>query len=204
MAVVSADDPTGPVYLLSVTPAALKGLNQYNKELQMRGIATEIVKTIISFDTDASFPKLKFGFGGYCDAELQGEVDKLFGTDQIKEITGEETVGAVPAQVFSQPVPETVQDAATPVAAFGKTKTDQAPAAAPLVEPVAEELAAAPVGFGKKKTQPKAVAEPTPALVVEPVAEEPAAAPSAPVDATTAGLAADIRSLMATVSDDAS
>ena len=57
LAVVSADDASGPVYLLSVTPAALKGLNQYQKELSVRGIPPEIVKTRVSFDTDASFPK---------------------------------------------------------------------------------------------------------------------------------------------------
>jgi len=56
LAVVSADDPTGPVYLLSVTPAALQGLSKYQKELSLRGIPAEIVRTRVSFDTDASFP----------------------------------------------------------------------------------------------------------------------------------------------------
>ena len=38
LAIVAADDPDGPIYLLQVTPAALKGLNAYHKELSMRGI----------------------------------------------------------------------------------------------------------------------------------------------------------------------
>ena len=67
LAVVAADDASGPVYLLQVTPAALKDLNAYQKELSIRGIAPEIVRTRIGFDTDASFPKLKFGFGGFLD-----------------------------------------------------------------------------------------------------------------------------------------
>lgn len=92
LAVVAADDPTGPVYLLNVTPAALKNLNQYQKELSMRGIPAEVVKTRVTFDTDASFPKLKFGFGGFIDEQTQEAVDKLFGAHHVKQITGEAIV----------------------------------------------------------------------------------------------------------------
>jgi len=42
LAVVAAEDPDGPMYLLEVTPAALKGLNQYQKELSMRGIPADV------------------------------------------------------------------------------------------------------------------------------------------------------------------
>jgi len=96
LAVVSADDATGPVYLLEVTPAALKGLNAYQKELSVRGIAPEIVRTRVSFDTDASFPKLVFGFGGFLDEDTMAAVDGLFGSDQVKEITGEQAPVAAP------------------------------------------------------------------------------------------------------------
>lgn len=143
LAVVSADDPTGPVYLLEVTPAALKGLNQYQKELVMRGIAPEIVTTKISFDTDASFPKLKFGFGGFNDADLQEAVNPLFGSDSAKEITGEQLRQpapvpqiAAPKQVAPKPVveeeepaPAPVAEPATPKRGFGATKQAAKPAA---------------------------------------------------------------------------
>ena len=182
LAVVAASDPTGPVYLLEVTPAALKGLTQYNRELQMRGIAPEIVTTVISFDTNASFPKLQFKFGGFIDEATQQAVDKLHGTPQIMEITGEAmaaaeaspvaTTPALAAPVVAAPVVE--EPAAAPTAVFGKPSA-----------PVAEEPAAAPV-----------VAAP---VVAAPVAEEPAAAPAA----GTAALAADITALMAEVADDA-
>lgn len=143
LAVVSADDPTGPVYLLEVTPAALKGLNQYQKELVMRGIAPEIVTTKISFDTDASFPKLKFGFGGFNSAEVQEAVNPLFGSDSTKEITGEQLRQpapvpqiAAPKQVVPKPVveeeeaaPAPVAEPATPKRGFGATKQAAKPAA---------------------------------------------------------------------------
>jgi len=149
LAVVAADDPSGPVYLLSVTPAALKGLNQYQKELAVRGIPPEIVKTRVSFDTDASFPKLKFTFGGFIDTDAQEVVDVLFGADQVKEITGEVlktpvsvpkiakapavTVAPKPAKAVepdeeSAPAPAPTQ-AAAPKRGFGASKPAEKPAA---------------------------------------------------------------------------
>ena len=173
LAIVAADDPEGAVYLLSVTPAALKGLNQYQKELSVRGIAPEIVRTKISFDTSASFPKLMFAYGGFNDEQTQTAVDKLFGTDQVKEITGELAAASKPVEIPA------VESKPEPVA----------PAPAP--EPVAEKPA--PVrGFGAKKA-----AEPTPAPKV---AEEPKAAPVANGQADD--LAAEIAALVGDVADD--
>lgn len=162
LAVVSADDPTGPVYLLEVTPAALKGLNQYQKELAHRGIAPEIVRTRVSFDTDASFPKLKFGFGGFNEADAQEAVDPLFGSAQVKEITGETTrqpvavpqLAAAPAPVAPkpavkvaepQPAPTPAEPPAAPKRGFGATKqaAPKAAAPAPAAAPAAPMAAAA-------------------------------------------------------------
>ena len=150
LAVVAADDPSGPVYLLQVTPAALKGLNAYQKELSMRGIAAEIVRTRISFDTDASFPKLKFGFGGFLDEDTMLAVDDLFGSDKVKEITGEATGSEPVAIPAPAPRPAPVKAAApapAPAAETPKRGFGAKPAAAPA--PVAE-AAPAPKAAPKK------------------------------------------------------
>ena len=174
LAIVAADDPEGAVYLLQVTPAALKGLNAYQKELSVRGIAPEIVRTKISFDTNASFPKLTFGFGGFNDEATQAAVDKLFGTDEVKQITGEQAVPSVPKTA----------------PAIEKQPEPVAPAPAP--EPVAEEPA--PVkGFGAKKA-----AEPEAPKAK--VAEEPKPAPA--VNGQADDLAAEIAALVGDVADD--
>lgn len=179
LAVVSADDPSGPVYLLSVTPAALKGLNQYQKELSVRGIPPEIVKTRVSFDTDASFPKLKFTFGGFLDADVQEVVDGLFGTDQVKEITGEtlRTPVAVP-QIAKVPAP-------APVAPKPAVKA-AAPAVEPAPAPAPAQAAAPKRGFGASKPA------------------KPAAAPAAaaPAPQAAASLADEIAALVGEVSAD--
>ena len=177
LAIVAADDPEGSIYLLQVTPAALKGLNAYQKELSVRGIAPEIVRTKVSFDTSASFPKLQFGFGGFNDEHTQQAVDKLFGTDEVKTITGELAPASKPAEVpVIEKKPEPVVTAPTP-------------------EPVAAEPVDKPApvkGFGAKKAE-----EPTPAPKV---VEEPKAAPVANGQADD--LAAEIAALVGDVADD--
>lgn len=127
LAVVAADDSSGPVYLLQVTPAALKGLNQYQKELSVRGIPPEIVKTKVSFDTDASFPKLKFTFGGFLDEETQAVVDELFGSSRVKDITGE--VPRTPVQVPKIAAPAAEQVAPKPAVKVVEEEEESPPAA---------------------------------------------------------------------------
>ena len=161
LAIVAAEDPEGPVYLLQVTPAALKGLNAYHKELATRGIPAEIVKTKITFDTDASFPKLKFGFGGFLDEDTYAAVEGLFGAENVMEITGESQPEAATA-------PSTPRKTAVKV-----TKKEPEPEPEPEVEEEPEDTTPKR-GFGAKKTaEPKAAAKPKPAAKPK---EEPKAA----------------------------
>jgi hypothetical protein len=197
LAVVAADDASGPVYLLEVTPAALKGLNQYQRELTMRGIPAEVVKTKVSFDSDASFPKLKFGFGGFLDADTQAVVDGLFGTPEVLEVTGEAT-GSAPAPA---PAPKPQPVAPKPVAVVAPPP----PAPAPAPTPAAE--AAPRRGFGASKPAapvadaPVAAPAPAPRVVrAKPAAPAPVAAPTAPV--AVASLADEIAALVGEVGAD--
>jgi hypothetical protein len=190
LAVIAADDPTGPVYLLQVTPAALKGLNQYQKELTVRGIPPEIVKTRITFDTDASYPLLKFGFGGFLDADVQTQVDTLFDSPAVKEVTGETPRKAVAVPALAAPKPAAVAVAAPkPV-----VKEPEPVAAAPAPEP-----APAKRGFGaaKSTTKAKVVSGSATAAQKPAVAAAPAAAAAAAVS-----LADEIAALVGEVAAD--
>ena len=105
LAVIDAGNPNGEIFLLQVTPSALKELNNYHSTLSSKRIPFEIVKTNVSFDSSASYPKLKFGFGGFIDAEPQQAVDKLFNSRRVKEITGEEPpITEVPKEEPEQPL----------------------------------------------------------------------------------------------------
>ncbi len=177
LAIVAADDPTGPTYLLEVTAAALKGLNEYHRKLGMHGIIPDIAKTIISFDTDASFPKLKFDYGGVLDDSTQATIDKIIGSPLVREITAEDapsiSIVATPAPLPAPAVPPAPAPAPTPVAP----------------EPVAQDEVTPVTTFGKPSAS---VAEPV--VAPAPVAEEPVSAPVA--DSSTANLAVEITALM--------
>lgn len=202
LAVVASNYPTGPIYLLVVTPASLRGLNQYQKELTVRGIPVEVVKTRVSFDTDASFPKLKFSFGGFMDADTQEVVDKLFGSDRVKEITGELQKGGVsentkPVQVEKpQPVvvkkaTEEVTEEAAPAAKRGFMAQ---PTASKETEPVAKRgFAAQPAiskeaepvakrGLAAQPSKPKPTQATSDAAMVSSLADEIAALLSGETD----------------------
>jgi hypothetical protein len=186
LAVVAADDPSGPIYLLTVTPAALKGLNQYQKELSMRGIPAEIVKTAISFDTDASFPKLKFGFGGFIEEDTQQLVDGLFGAESVREITGEIVKRPVEVPKVAAPAAVHVSAPKPAVRVAPAPVVEAAPApAAPAAEPATPKR-----GFGAAKKTAKPAA---PVRSPEPTAtQQPAAA----------SLADEIAALVGEMSDD--
>lgn len=175
LAVVAADDADGPIYLLQVTPAALKGLNQYQKELSVRGIPPEIVKTKVSFDTDASYPKLKFTFGGFLDEGQQSVVDELFGSARVKDITGENPRTPVAVPQITAPAPTQTAPKVKAV------EVEEEPAPAPVVKR----------GFGAAKSEPKA----------KPAAPKAAPAPAA-TPAAASSLADEIAALVGEVADD--
>lgn len=185
IAVVAADDPEGSIYLLTVTPAALKNLNQYQKQLTMRGIPPEIVKTVVSFDTDASFPKLQFEFGGYLDEDTYNAVESLFGSEKVQEITGEKVVSKPAAVPQLENKPER---------AASVTVKEEPKAEAPAAQ--AEKPAAK--GFGKKA----AAAEPVTEVAEKSAAKKQAPASVVKADEGADALAAEIAALVGKVGAD--
>lgn len=178
LAVVAANSPEGPVYLLEVTPAALKGLNAYQKQLTMRGLSPELVVTTVGFDTNASFPKLSFDFGGFLEEDAMAAVDSLLGSEEVITVTGEREVPvatppAKPKPTLVKAKPEPVEEEAEekPLRGFGMGKpapAEEKPArgfGAPKAAPPAEE---------KPKATRKAAAKPVvaEATTVDALADE--------------------------------
>lgn len=189
LAVVASNDPTGPMYLLQVTPAALKGLSSYQKELSHRGIPVEAVKTVVTFDTDASFPKLVFKYGGILDEEEYEQIEGLFGSDKALEITGEkvdapEEVAPPKAKAAAKPSvkakAEPEPEPEEPKRGFGAKA-----AAKPVVVEDDEEEAAPP-------PKPKAAAKPAAAKAAAPKVEAKG----------TSSLADEIAALMEDMDED--
>ena len=96
LAIIFANQPHEEIYLLQVTPSSLKSLNAYQKTLSMRGIAPEISKTTLCFDTGVDFPKLEFKFGGLVPVDVQAYVDSIIGTEIVSEVIGQLVVANKP------------------------------------------------------------------------------------------------------------
>jgi hypothetical protein len=193
LAVVASNDPSGPVYLLQITPAALKSLSAYQKELSMRGIPVEAVKTVISFDTDASFPKLTFKYGGFLDEDEYAAVEGLFGSENVLDITGERET-APEDEIMPDPTRSMAVQKPKPNLVAEKPK-----AAAPAPAPVAAEPKR---GFGATK-----VAQVDDVIDEEDAPKPKAAVKVAPkaavkVDTKGGGLHDEIASLMADMDSD--
>lgn len=174
LAVVAADDPSGAVYLLQVTAAALKGLSQYQRELSSRNIPPEIVRTRLAFDSTVSFPKLTFKFQDFIDEDAQNAITPLFGADKVTAITGQAMEGsAAIQQIEAQPVP-----APTP----------------PPAPPPPPPPAPAKKGFGSK---PAANAPMAHAVTSQPVPVKTATKKDAPVpQVDSSSLSAEIDELL--------
>ena len=186
LAVVASNDPSGPIYLLQIPPASLTSLTAYQREMTMRAIPIEAVKTVISFDTNTSYPKVTFKYGGFLDEGEYAAVENLFGSETVLDITGERDAGsAAEAAPAAKPKPNLVAE---------KPK-----AAAPAPAPVAAEPKR---GFGATK-----VAQVDDVIDEEDAPKPKAAVKVAPkaavkVDTKGGGLHDEIASLMADMDSD--
>lgn len=104
LAVISASDTTDDpeVYLFTVTPAVLNDFRTYVESLSNKGYSPEIVKTVVSFDTEASYPKIKFDFGGFVSEEQHKVVQGLLDADIVNEITGKTPIAATVVEAKQQ------------------------------------------------------------------------------------------------------
>lgn len=147
LAIVSADNPDGPVYMLIVTASVLKDFMAYLTQLGRRGLSPEMVRTRLAFDPNASYPKLTFALAGYLDEGGLSTIDAVLEDPRVKVATGASQLAALPAPKAA-PKPLLVAPKEEPVKAapaaggFGVAAAPKpAPKAAPKPEPVAAPIA---------------------------------------------------------------
>lgn len=172
LAVVSPDDLEGPVYLLQATASAFKDLAAYQKALTSRGIAPEVVKTRLTFDTKASFPKLEFSLSGFLEEEEIAVVDRIINTPMVKMVTGESDPNLLQTVAVTTPKPQLVKAAPAPAPALAPAPAPEAPAGAALKRGFGggAKVAAAPAAAAPAK----AAAKQKPKVVPAATAAEPA------------------------------
>jgi hypothetical protein len=215
VAVLLADNPSGPVYLLKVPAASLKNLYAFGEKMNNAGIPLPAFVTRLEFDTASDYPKIVFnprpkmqgGPAAWLDAEQGAAVAEVLDSDEAIVAVGKNDQARV-ATAALPPVAGQHQTAATPIT-LGAAP---APAPAPALAPIAAAPAADPFAFANAAPAPAANAQiaAQAAQAAAPVAEKPkrtrkakaaeaapapiAAAPSlaAAMFAQAATLAADI------------
>lgn len=143
LAVVAADDAGGQVYLLTVTASVLKDFNAYLTQLERRGLGVEFVRTRLSFDPNASYPKLQFNMNGFIDAGQFEAVEKAMLSTDTSIATGASRKAALPAPDAPKPMllAPAPAPAPAPAAAAPKGFTSK-----PVSVPKAEQKAEPPAG----------------------------------------------------------
>ena len=194
IAIVPADDPS-KVYLLVVPAASMKFLRKYVKELALRGYKPEIVRTRMTFDSNASFPLLQFAFAGFAAEAVIEELVTTVGSVEVNDVLGLGVSAGVARPALRAPAPTTTAKMA-PLGPPLSNEHEMNPATQPQAQ---AEAAPKRSGFGRPpgaKNRPKA-AEPVQEEITigfgKPAAAKPVA--TAP-DAGLAELESQIDSLL--------
>lgn len=201
IALLSSDDMDGSVYEFQVSPSALKGFNEYAKELRARRIPIEAVITLIGFDDTASYPKVTFEFGGFLDRDSAMKAREISQSDLVKDVVRQKDTAPV---VVAPPTPKVV--AAPKVAPKAVAAPKPTPVQAePEVLPAEVEAPAAPApktrGFGAAAATPAAAPKATPKPVAKPAA---APKPAPAVEASLSDFEAELAEFAASgAADDA-
>jgi hypothetical protein len=201
LAVIMADNPTGPIYELRVPPASLKNMANAFKSFNSRGIKIETMVWRLTFDTTAEFPQIIFNPASWITPEHVPVVQRLLGSQESATIVGRDDkprtaalpAPAAPVAAIAPPPAATVAapaapafttpSAAAPIVAATPVAGPVMPAAAPAFNPAAAAPAAvAPAAAPKprKKKQPEVPGGPmvSPPAAAAPAAFNPPAAPA--------------------------
>lgn len=117
IAVLLANNTSGPVFELRVPGASLANFAAYVRGLDSGGIPAASIITRLQFDTTADYPKLLFGTpvvqegkSPYITPAMLADVMEVLGTDEVKQCTGENDkpidaskVGAAATSLIAQP-----------------------------------------------------------------------------------------------------
>jgi hypothetical protein len=98
----------------------MKPFESYVKEQSARNIPVELVRTRLSFDADASFPKLTFQFAGFLAEEDIETVAAMAMNADVKHVLGLDDVVTAPSAPAPDPAP--AKSAPDPDPAFSALK----------------------------------------------------------------------------------
>lgn len=154
VAILPSEDLDYSPILLRIPAASLGDLAQYGKQLKQRGIPYTAVVTKLSFDPDASYPKLMFQF-----ERVLTEAEILKVIERAKEPVVEDVLGLNEARGAASTPPAQSAHVQNVAAVIQTPAVTPPPAEQPIVPPPAETPKAtrgrkATSGFGGAATPP--------------------------------------------------
>ncbi|MFA5429498.1 MAG: hypothetical protein WC279_14940 [Sulfurimonas sp.] len=151
--ILAAFVPGFGVNQFKLPPASLKNFGIYVKQLSAASLPIHLVKTLVMFDSKASFPVLMFAYNGVVDEKAVAKIQELMNSPEAEEIVNPVFAAAAPKQV-----PATTGNIA-PAAAVQTAQAAPAQAApaqaapaqaAPAAEVMTDDLG---LGLGAKPAQ---------------------------------------------------
>ena len=152
---------------LKLPPASLKNFGIYVKQLSAANLPIHLVKTLIMFDSKASFPVLTFAYNGVIGENAVAKIQELMNSPEAEEIVNP-VFAAAPAKQVAAPAPvQTAPVVPTPVAAARTAPVQAAPA--PVAEVLADDLG---LGLSAKPVQTAAPVQQAPVTVTATVSDD--------------------------------
>ena len=90
IAVILANNPTGPVYLLKVPTMSLKNLYSFVEAFNKRNIPLPATVVRLEFDTASDYPKLKFAPTSWIDATQAAAIKEIEGSTEVDTVLGKD------------------------------------------------------------------------------------------------------------------
>lgn len=115
LAVILAENPTGPVYQLQVPHMSQKNLKIFGDQLFKRGIPLAGVVVRLTFDTSADYPLIVFEPASYTTPEQGAAVEEVLDSEEVDAVTNKNDAAINSATVAALPAPAIAQFALPPM-----------------------------------------------------------------------------------------
>lgn len=144
LAVIAADALESEALALQVTPSSLKDFKAYADLLNSKSIPVQSVVTELTFDPQASYPRLQFGYGGFLEPDQYIVIERRALGHDVAVIKNPRVVSSVAPRTTQTAISPSVMTAAK-LAVAAATNAPAAPAPATPNQKPAETPAPAPL-----------------------------------------------------------
>lgn len=149
LAVILADNPTGPVYELRIPAASLKNLYAFVQSLNDRGIPLPSMVVRLTFDPQADYPRVIFSAQSWATPEQVNAIVEVLDSDEISVVTNKND------KVFSGNITSAGNTVSQPPATVAMPQTQAYIPPAPVHSPANAGFALPPTAAPQENIPPQ-------------------------------------------------